>query len=95
MEPALHQDSRPAKRERLVNLLKNGLERLDVSLGRARRTIKRAEGTIFRAEIRVINVAVNLVGDNVPRMKFPADRIGFHADTDKVVGAKKVKRLVR
>ena len=89
MQPTLHQHTGAAEFHGLANLFVDGIEIENVTFfcGRAfQRTIEGAEGAVFGAEIRVINVAVDDVGDGAFGMKLAAHRVGFHADTDQVVG---------
>ena len=80
MQPTLHQNPSPTERQRFVNLMKDGLERLDVAFRRTDGAVKSAEGAVFGADVRVVDVAVNLISDDVSGMHPPAHRIGFHSD---------------
>src|SRR5260370_15745069 len=93
VKTALHQDSRSAERQRLIDFAEDRLERLHVSLRRPRRPIESAKRAVFRAEIRVVDVPVYLVGDHVARMNTPAERISLHSYADQVVGTKHVESL--
>ena len=86
MQSALHQQSRAAQLQHLVDFFVDGFEGKQVTVFRAQRPVKRAEGTIFRAEIRVIDVAIDLIGGDARIGFFPAHGIRFHADADQVVG---------
>src|SRR4051812_17035156 len=89
MQATLHKDPGAADFHCLANLFKDGVEIEDVALSRQltlQRTIERAEGAVLSAEVGVINVAVNDVGDYVLGVELAAQRVGFHADTDEVVG---------
>src|SRR5437870_9298510 len=93
MQAALHQNSGAAEFDGFANLVVDRFEIEDVSLfsfGSLQWTIKRAERAVFGAEVRVINVAIDDVGDHALGMQFTAHGVSFHADADKVIGAKQI-----
>src|SRR5712691_3187599 len=96
MQAALHQHARAAEFDGLANFFIDGVEIEDVALfrrGALQRAIEGAEGAIFGAKVRVINVAVDDVGDRALGMKAAADGVGFHSDTDQVVGLEHLQGL--
>jgi len=96
MQAALHQHAGAAELDGLANFFVNGVEIEDVSLFRLRpfqRAIKRAKGAILGAEVRVVNVAVDDVSGDALRMQSATDSVGFHADSDQIVGAVEVEGL--
>ena len=89
MQAALHQHAGAAEFDGLANLFVDGVEIENVAFlrgGAFQRAIEGAEGAVLGAEVRVINVAVDDVGDRAFGMQLAADRVGFHADADQVVG---------
>ena len=94
MQAALHQHTGAAKRDRLVDLLANFLERADVSVRRARATIESAEGTDNVADVGVVDVAVDDVGDDVCRMPALANFVGGRADAGDVMRLKQRGAIV-
>src|SRR5438270_6677783 len=96
MQASLHQHARAAQLDRLTNLFVDRVEIENLSLFGLRsfqRTIKSAERAIFCAEIRVINVAIDDVSGDAFGMKAAANGIGFHPDSDQIIGAVEVKSL--
>src|SRR6516165_3515023 len=69
------------------------LERLYVALRGSQRAVEGTERAVFRTEIGVVHVAVDLVGDDVSRMKPFADGVRLKADANQVVRAKHVPGL--
>src|SRR6266700_6647521 len=97
MEAALHQHSGATELDGLTNLLVDRIEFEDVSFFRLRPfqwTVKRAKGAILRAEICVINVAIDNVSDHALGMQLAPDGISFHTDSDQIVRAVEVERLL-
>ena len=94
MQAALQQNSRSAELEHLFDFFVNRLEGEDVTVFRAERPVKRAERTVFRAEIRVINVAVDLVGDDARIIFLQAHLVRGHADAHQVVGLQHVESFL-
>src|ERR1041385_3279955 len=76
MQPALHQYARAAECDRLVDLFADLFEGTDVSVGRARSTIKRAERADDIADVRIVDVAIDDVGDDVVRVAAGAYLVG-------------------
>ena len=96
MQAALHQHAGAAQFDGLANLFVDGVELEDVAFfgGRAfQRTVEGAEGAVLGAEVGVVDVAVDDVGDHAFGMQLAADRVGFHADADQVVGVEQVEGL--
>ncbi len=97
MQASLHQDTGAAEFDGLANFFVDGVEVEDVALfggGTLERAIERAEGAVFGTEIRVINIAIDDVGDGAFGMQAAADGVGFHADSDEVVGVEQVEGLL-
>src|SRR5258708_11143618 len=97
MQAALHQYTSAAEFDGLADLLVNRVELENVSLFRLRsfqRTIKRAEGAIFCTKVGVVDVAVDDVSRHTFRMELAPHGIGFHADSDQVVGIVEVESLL-
>ena len=65
MMPALHQNLRAAQRDGLLDFFVHLGKRDDVGVGVLFRPIKRAELAIDIADVGIVDVAVNLVGDDV------------------------------
>src|SRR5205814_8691081 len=93
MKSALHQDTGAAQRQGFVDFPADGLERLNVTLGRADGPVESTERAVLRADVCVVDIAVDLVGDDVTGMQPLAKRVSFHGDADQVIGAKHVERL--
>src|SRR5206468_7497957 len=68
MQPTLHQDARPAERNRLVNLRADLINRAHVSIGRARSSIERAESAYDIADVCIVDIPIDDVGDDVVEM---------------------------
>src|SRR5579875_1030575 len=88
METSLHQNSRSAQRQRFVNLFENRFQWLHVPFRRVHRTIESAKRAVFSAKISVIDVAINLIRNDVSGMEALADGVCFHADAQKILGTK-------
>ena len=88
MQPALQQNSGPAKLQHFVNLFVDRFKRKQVAIFRAQWTVKRAEGAIFRAEICVINVPVNLIRRHVRIILLIPHSRCRHPDADQIIGGK-------
>ena len=93
MQAALHQHARAAQGNRLLDFLKDGFERLDITFRRAHGAIEGAEGTVLGADVGVVDVAVDLISDHVAGMQALANGVRFHADAQKVIGAQHVESL--
>ena len=93
MESALHEDAGAAQRQCFVDLSVDGLERLHVSLGRGYRAVESAKRAVFRAHIRVVDVSVDLISDDVPRVEPLAKGVGLHTKADQVIGPQHVESL--
>ena len=65
MMAALHQNLRPAQRQRLLDLPVQFVQRDDVGVGILLRAIKGAELAIHIADVGVVDVAINDVGDDL------------------------------
>src|SRR5258708_36571232 len=65
VQSALHQHTRAAQGNRLVNLRANLVDRAHVSIRGARPSIKRAERADYIADVRVVDVAIDDVSDDV------------------------------
>src|ERR1044071_9569582 len=90
MKSALHQNARAAKRNGLIYLLANFVNRADVSFRVSRSAIKRAEGADDVADVRIVDIAINDVGDDAFRIKAFANLIGGKTDADEIVRLKKL-----
>src|SRR5271167_1798650 len=96
MQPALQQDSCATQLHGFAYLLINSFEIKDIAFFRQlafERAIEGAEGAVLSAEIGVIDIPVDDVGDHTLGMQLAAHRIGFHAETDQVVGAVHLERF--
>ncbi len=85
MQAALHQNTRAAQRNRLVNLCANFVNCPHVRIGRARPAIERTERADNIADVRVVDVAIDYVGDDVVGMPSPANFICGSADARDIV----------
>ena len=97
MQAALHQDTGTAKFYRLPNLFVDSLKLQDVSLFGSRplqRPIKRTKTAKFRTKICVVDVAIDDVGDHALGMQLAPNRVGFHADSDEIIGAEEIQGLL-
>src|SRR5690349_14512077 len=94
MQAALHQNSRAAQIDGLLNLLEDHVFRVDVALGVPHRPVEGAEAAILGAEIRVVDVAIDDVADDPVGMVLAAHRVGRHPDADQIVAAEEVDRLL-
>src|SRR5258708_9022284 len=94
MQPALEQNSGAAEFQHFVDFLVNLLEREDVAILGAERPVEGAEGTILGAEIRVVDVAVDLVGDDAGVVLLQAHLVRGHADAHEVIGFEHVESLL-
>ena len=79
MKATLHQNSGTAKRNRLVNLFANLIDRPHVRIGRSRPAIKRAERTNNITNVCVVDIPVDDVGDDVLGMPSLPDLISSGA----------------
>ncbi len=97
MQTALHQHARTAHLNGLSDLLIDRFKIEDVAFGShlaLQWTVESAEGAVFGAEIGVVDVAVDDVGHYAFRMQLPAHGVGFHAQTNEVVGAEIIESLL-
>src|SRR5689334_22003435 len=94
MQTALHQHARAAKRDRLVDLLANLVERADVSIRRTGPTIERAERADDVADVCVVDVAIDDVGDDVVGMAARAYLVGCSANARDVVRLEEERAFV-
>src|SRR5467141_2360329 len=91
---AMHRISGADEFQHFVDFLVNLLEREDVAVLGAERPVEGAEGTILGAEIRVVDVAVDLVGDDAGVVFLPAHLVRGHADAHEVIGFEHVQSLL-
>jgi hypothetical protein len=68
MQTSLHQNACTPKRNGLINLRADFVERSNVSVGRARASVKRAKRANDVADVCVVDIAIDDVGDYVVRM---------------------------
>ena len=94
VQAALHQDAGPAKRNRLVYLLINFVERADVGFRVARSAIERAESADDVADVRIIDVAVDDVGDDAFWMASPANLVGGQAYPHEIIRLKQTGAIL-
>ena len=97
VQSTLHQNSGAAKFDRLFYLVVDSVEVEDVSLFRFwsfQGPVKGAESAVFRAKVRVINVAVDDVRDHTLGVQLAALRVGFHAQSNQVIGTEEIERLL-
>ena len=94
MEAALKEDAGAAKFEHLVDLGVDFFEGQDVAVFGAERAVEGAERTVFGAEVRVVNVAVDLIGDDAGIVLFQAKLMRGHADSDEIIGLEHVEGLL-
>src|SRR5258708_38990578 len=85
MQSALHQHTRAAQSNCLVNLRANLVDRAHVSIGRARPSIERTERAHNVTDVRVVDVAIDDVSDDVVGMPSLANLIGGCAEARDVV----------
>ena len=97
VQSTLHQNSGAAKFDRLFYFVVDSVEVEDVSLfsfGSFQRPVKGAKSTVFGAKVRVINVAVDDVRDHTFGVQLAALRVGFHPQSDQVIGTEEIERLL-
>ena len=97
MQATLHQHSGTAKFDSLFYFVVNGIEVEDIALFGFRpfqRPVKGAKGTVFGAKVRVVNVAIDNVCNHTFRVQLAALRVGFHAQSDQVIGSEQLKRFL-
>ena len=97
VQPTLHQNAGTAIFHGFADLVVDGVEVEDVSLGghlALERTVEGAESAVLGAEIRVVDVAVDDVGDHALGVLAATHRVRIHADTDQVFGAEHVNALL-
>ena len=70
------------------------LEREDVAVLRAQRAVERAERAILRAEIRVVDVAIDLVGNDARIVFLQSQLMRGHTDPNEIVGLQHVQRFL-
>src|SRR6185503_11480383 len=88
VQSALHQYTRAAERDRLVDLFANSIERLHVGIGRAGPPVERAERAHNIADIRVVDIAIDDIRDDVVGMSALADFVRGGAHRGYVIGLK-------
>src|ERR1051326_2919738 len=88
-QPALHQNARGAKRNRLVDFFGNLLERAHVGVRRSRPAIERAECASHVADVGVVDVSIDDVSDYVLGMFSLANLVCSRSDFGNLVGFKK------
>ena len=96
MEAALHEDAGAAHFQGFGDLLVNFIEVEQVALfaaGALDGRIEGAEGAVLGADVGVVHVAVDDVADNAVGMELAADGVGFHADSDQIIGAEHFESL--
>src|SRR3569623_90011 len=94
MQAALHQHSRAAEVERFLDLLEDYFLRQNIPFGMSHGPVECAEAAILRAEVGVVDVAVDDIGNDAFRMPLAPDGIRLHADSDQVIGAEELQRLL-
>ena len=68
MNTALHENSRPAQRQRFLDFLIDHVIRQNIRLWIAFDSIERAERTELFAHIRVVNIAIDDIADDIIRV---------------------------
>ena len=97
MQSTLHQHSGAAKFDRLLYFVVDGVEIEDIALfgfWPFQRPVKGAKGAVFGAKVRVVNVAIDNVCNHTFRVQLAALRVGFHAQSDQVIGTEQIKRFL-
>ena len=90
VQAALHQHARAAEIDRLLNLLEDHVDAVDVAFLVAHGPVEGAEAAVFGAEVGVVDIAVDDVADDALGMELAAQCVGGHADSDQVVAAEQV-----
>src|SRR5689334_20735239 len=75
MNTALHENSRPAQRQRFFDFLIDHVIRQNIRLWITLNSIERAESAELFAHIRVVNIAIDDVADDIIRVYALADSI--------------------
>ena len=85
MQPALHEHTSAAERDRFVDSFLDLLDGMNIRIGFSRSTIKSTESTDDVADVRVIYVPVDDVCDDVGRVLAHADLMCRKPDADEIV----------
>ena len=85
MQAALHQNTRTAQIDGLLNLVEDHVLGVHIAFFVAHGPVESAEAAILSAEIGVVDVAIDDVADHAMRVQLAADRVGRHADADQIV----------
>src|SRR5258708_21202536 len=96
VQAALHKHAGTAHFHGFCNFLVNRFEVENVTFAGAltfKRPIKCTKAAILGAKICIVNVAVNDVGNYALGMQLASKRVGFHTQSDEVVGAEIVESL--
>ena len=92
---ALHEDRRPAERQRLLDLLEDDGPRQHVALARvARPAVEGAERAVGVADVRVVEVSVDDERDDAGVGAPVSQLVGRPADRDEVARAQQLGRVV-
>src|SRR2546427_1880852 len=94
VQTALEQNSGAAEFQHFVDFLVDVLEGQNVAVLGAERTVERAEGAIFGGEIGIVDVAIDLVGDDAGIVFLQAHLVRGHADADEVIGLEHFESLL-
>src|SRR5215472_9293539 len=86
VQPALKQHPGTAEIDCFLNLFEDRLLRKYVTLFVAQRTVESPRSGKLRTKNSLVDIAVNNVGNHAIRMEPPPYRVGFHSDSDQVVG---------
>src|SRR6266850_4462913 len=94
MQAALQQNSGAAELQHFVDFLVDLLEGQDVAILGAERAVERTEGAILGAEICVIDVAVDLVGNDARIIFLKTQLMRSHSDANEVNGFEHLQGLL-
>src|SRR5260221_10745983 len=90
----MHQDSGAAQVEGLLDLVVDSVLRQDVALSRFHGLVEIAERAVLSAIVSVVDVAINLVGDDALGMQLAPHGIRRQAEPGEVVAGKHFHGLV-
>jgi hypothetical protein len=94
MQASLQQNPGSSQFEHLVDLCVDGFEWKNVAVFCAQWPVKRAKRTILGAEIGVIDITVDLIGDDARIIFLQPHLLGGHTDPDQIIGLEHVERLL-
>src|SRR5258708_4308804 len=94
VQPTLEQNPGAAELQHFVDFFVDFLARKNVTVLGSEAPVKRGEGAILGAEIRVVDVAVDLVGDDARIVFLQAHLMSGHTDAHEVIGFEHFESLL-